>query len=106
MLGQMPRARLTVAQLRRASWRNQYKKYYKPEAIAKSITITPIKVNTKLEDIINSVDRRQGFGGQVREAKVTPEGTIQLPAIGSIPAQGLTLDELRSEIEESLRDDR
>jgi polysaccharide export outer membrane protein len=30
---------------------------------------------------------------------VTPNGTIQLPAIGSVPAQGLTLDELRTEVE-------
>ncbi|HUE16205.1 MAG TPA: polysaccharide biosynthesis/export family protein, partial [Planctomycetaceae bacterium] len=32
-------------------------------------------------------------------AKVSPDGTVQLPAIGSVPAQGLTLGELRSEIE-------
>ena len=32
-------------------------------------------------------------------ARVTPEGTIQLPALGSLPAQGLTLGELKAEIE-------
>ena len=32
--------------------------------------------------------------------RVTPEGTIQLPAVGSVPAQGLTLDEFREELRE------
>ena len=33
-------------------------------------------------------------------ATVTPEGSVQLPGIGSVPAQGLTLDELKMEIDE------
>lgn len=99
LLGQVPATRRTVTQLNQ-ELEEGYKKFYKPEAIARAITVTPIKVNTKLDDIRNTVDRRQGFGGQLIEVKVTPEGTIQLPAIGSVPAQGLTLDELRSEIEE------
>jgi polysaccharide export outer membrane protein len=31
--------------------------------------------------------------------RLTPAGFIQLPAIGSVPAQGLTLDEIKREIE-------
>jgi len=58
------------------------------------ITVTPLKTNTKLEGLRESVDGRFGQGGLVRQATVTPDGTIQLPAIQSVPAHGLTLNEL------------
>ena len=73
-----------------------YREYYNTPAI----TVTPTKVNTKLEDLRYTVGGRSGFGGQVRSGRVTPEGTIQLPAVGSVPAQGLTLDEFRGELAE------
>jgi polysaccharide export outer membrane protein len=73
-----------------------YTAYYKTPAI----TVTPLKVNTKLEDLRATVDSRMGFGGQSRRARVTPEGTIQLPLVGSVPAQGLTFDELKRELDE------
>lgn len=76
--------------------RRLYKEFYKePE-----ITVTPLRVNTKLEDLRATVDKRFGFGGQSRTARVTPEGTIALPAIGSVPVQGLTLGELKTELDE------
>jgi polysaccharide export outer membrane protein len=46
------------------------------------------------------VDARAGAGGQNRQARVTPEGTIALPAIGSVPVQGMTLSELKRELDE------
>lgn len=95
LLGQIRAARRTVDDLR-IDLENQYKKYYKVPAI----TVTPIEVNTKLKDFRDAVDVRFGQGGQNRVARVTPEGTIQLPGIGSVPAQGLTLDELKREIDE------
>ena len=76
-----------------------YKKYYKVPAI----TVTPLKVNTKLEDLRATIDRRAGIGGQSQTARITPEGTIALPAIGSVQAQGLTLPELQTELNESYR---
>lgn len=95
MLGQLRGARLTVAQLR-AELEEQYKKFYKVPAI----TVIPLKVNTKLDDLRNAVDARAGTGGQRLIVRITPEGTIQLPALGSIFCQGLTLDELKREIDE------
>lgn len=96
MLGQVRAARRTVDELR-SDLEERYKKYYKVPAI----TVTPLQVNTKLEDLRASVDSRYGnTGGQAQMARVTPEGTIQLPAIGSVPAQGLSLDELKQEIDE------
>ncbi len=95
MLGQVRAARLTVEELRE-SLNEQYKKYVRDP----QITVTPLTVNTKLEDLRAAVDSRYGQGGQSRRARVTPEGTIQLPAIGSVPAQGLTIGELKREIDE------
>jgi polysaccharide export outer membrane protein len=96
MLGPVRAARRTVDELR-ADLEQRYKKYYKVPAI----TVTPLQVNTKLEDLRAAVDSRYGnTGGQTQLAQITPEGTIQLPAIGSVPAQGLTLDELKQEIDE------
>lgn len=95
LLGQMKATHRTVPQLR-VELEDAYKKYYH----APTITITPIKVNTKLEDLRATVDNRFGTGGQSRDARVTPEGTIALPAIGSVPAQGLSLGELKRELDE------
>ena len=65
-----------------------------------SITVAPVTINKTLEELRTAVTNRNGiFAGQAFHAKVTPDGTVQLPAIGSVPAQGLTLGELRVEIE-------
>jgi len=98
LLGQVHATGRTVLQLRDAL-EELYKKYYK----IPSITVTPLKVNTKLEDLRATIDRRAGVGGQSQSARITPEGTISLPAIGSVQAQGLTLPELQNELNESYR---
>jgi polysaccharide biosynthesis/export protein len=98
LLGQVHATGRTVTQLRDAL-DELYKKYYKIPAI----TVTPLKVNTKLEDLRATIDRRAGVGGQSQAARITPEGTIALPAIGSVQAQGLTLPELQVELNESYR---
>ncbi len=98
LLGQVKATGRTVPQLR-GEIEAMYSKYYKVPAI----TVTPLKVNTRLEDLRATVDRRYGAGGQNRLARVTPEGTISLPAIGSVMAQGLTLTELQYELNERYR---
>ncbi|NLE37341.1 MAG: hypothetical protein GX621_04885 [Pirellulaceae bacterium] len=60
-------------------------------------------MNSKLDDLRNAVDSRFGQGGQNRFARVTPDGTISLPAVGVVQAQGLTLQELRAELREAYR---
>ncbi|MHB9076077.1 MAG: polysaccharide biosynthesis/export family protein [Pirellulaceae bacterium] len=95
MLGQVRAARRTVTELR-DELEERYTKYYK----VPSISVTPVQVNSRLEELRAAVDGRHGpAGGQSQKSRVTPEGTIQLPAIGSAPAQGLTLDELKQEID-------
>lgn len=98
LLGQVHATGLTVPQLR-DKVQELYLKYYKNP----SITVTPLRVNSKLDDLRNSVDSRFGQGGQNRFARVTPDGTISLPAVGVVQAQGLTLAELRVELREAYR---
>ena len=100
LLGQVHATGRTVARLR-DELEELYKKYYKVPAI----TVSPLKVNSKLEDLRAAVDSRYGRGGQNRLAKVTPEGTISLPVIGSVRAQGLTLGELQQELNEQYREE-
>jgi polysaccharide export outer membrane protein len=95
LLGQVQARGRTVEQLR-TELEERYKKYYKIPAI----TVTPVKVNTTLEDLRDAVDGRFGEGGQRLRVRVTPEGTIQLPAIGSFPVHGLSIPELKMEIDE------
>lgn len=94
-LGQVKAAHLTVPQLQDYLV-DAYKQYYKPPAPA--ITVTPVHVNTKLEDLRAAVDTRGGIGGQGLVVKVTPDGSISLPAVGAVPVQGLTLDEAGREL--------
>jgi polysaccharide export outer membrane protein len=100
LLGQVHAANRTVTQLRDAL-EELYKRYYK----IPSITVTPLKVNTKLDDLRATVDRRAGIGGQSQFVRVTPEGTVSLPAIGSVWAQGLTLTEFQQEVNERYAQD-
>jgi len=95
LLNQVRAAGRTIEQLREFI-EERYKKYYKVPAIS----IVPQQLNTQLEDLRATVDARAGTGGQRIAVRVTPEGTIQLPALGSVYVQGLTLDEVKREIDE------
>jgi polysaccharide export outer membrane protein len=95
LVGSIQAAGMSVGQLR-DHLDEDYKKFFNTP----SMTVTPVKVDTQLEDLRYTVSGRSGFGGQVLQGRVTPEGTIQLPAVGSVPAQGLTLDEFKVELAE------
>jgi polysaccharide export outer membrane protein len=95
LLGQVRATRRTIPELR-DELEEQYKKYFR----VPSITVTPISVNTRLEDLLSTVDSRAGtLGGLQIQVTVTPAGEIQLPGIGSVFVQCLTLDEARQEID-------
>ncbi|GAB6187090.1 polysaccharide biosynthesis/export family protein [Thermopirellula anaerolimosa] len=98
-LGQVKATGHTVDQLR-LKLDQLYSKYYRNP----SITVTPVVVNSKLEDLRASVDRRAGEGGQSQNVRVTPEGTISLPLLATVPAQGLTLRELEMELNARYRE--
>ncbi|RIK75829.1 MAG: sugar ABC transporter substrate-binding protein [Planctomycetota bacterium] len=97
LLGRVQATRRTAPRLR-----DELEEAYKEFVKVPAITVTPLRINTKLEDLRSVVDSRYGTaGGQTITARVTPDGTIALPAIGSsVPAQGLSLDELKREIGE------
>ena len=95
LIGQVRAAGRTVQQLR-DDIQERSKKWYKFALW----TVTPLQVNTRLEDLRSSVDARQGQGGQSIALMVSPDGTIQPPALGSVCVQGLTLNELKFEIDQ------
>jgi len=92
-IGQVPAANRTVEELRVA-----IDKAYKTIIREPTITVTPTKTNSRLQELRATVDRRFGQGGQGTGTRVTPEGSVQLPGIGSVPAQGLTIGELKREV--------
>ncbi|MEL7497487.1 MAG: polysaccharide biosynthesis/export family protein [Planctomycetota bacterium] len=92
-LGEVLCAGKTVADLQR-ELNEKYTKYFRNPTIVVQVR----QGETPLQDIVDSVDARQGQGGQSRQAQVSPDGTIQLPAIGSVPAVGLTLNEIAREV--------
>lgn len=95
LLGQVRATRRTITDLRN-ELEEKYKKYYR----IPSITVTPIHVDTRLEDLLNTVDSRAGFrGGMQLLVVVTPAGKIQIPGLNSIFVQGLTPDEAKMEID-------
>jgi polysaccharide export outer membrane protein len=93
LLGQVRAAGATLDELK-SRLDDQFRRQIKDPRI----TVTPIDVNSNLQELRSSVDRRYGAGGQVSDARISPDGTVQLPAIGSVPAQGLTLEELEREV--------
>ena len=93
LLGQVRAAGTTLEELSK-----HLDELFKKQIKDPRITVTPLVLNSNLEELRSSVDRRYGQGGQVSDARVSPDGTIQLPAIGSVPAQGMTLEELEREV--------
>ncbi len=65
-----------------AKLEEQYKQYYKVPAI----TVTPLVVNSKLNDLVSSVDARYGQGGLIRQARVTPAVIALLSASVTVMA--------------------
>ncbi|QDU25775.1 Polysaccharide biosynthesis/export protein [Anatilimnocola aggregata] len=93
LVGQLKASKLTIMDVQKLL-EERYKKYYK----IPDITVTPVKTNTRLEDLKASVDNRFFSGGQGRNVRVNPEGTVSLPGIDQVPAQGLTLEEVKREV--------
>lgn len=94
LLGQVRAAGRTIESLR-ADLEKQYKEFVKEPAL----TVTPLVMNTRLAELRNAIDSRFGEGGQSLRVRVTPEGTVQLPALGSVPAHGLSINELKREVD-------
>ncbi len=96
LVGRVMAARKTIQELQ-DELNERYTEFF-AEGTDPSIVVSGVSTDTRLQDLINAVDARFGNGGQSRLATVSPDGTIQLPMIGSVPAIGLSLDELGREI--------
>ena len=93
-IGRIRAAGLSIAQLRR-NLEIAYKDLYQEPAI----DVIPIKTNTQQDDILESIDARQGVsGGRVLTETVHQDGTIRLIPIGAVCVQGLSVDEMKREI--------
>ena len=93
LIGQVRAEGKTIKDLQR-ELNDRYEKYVKNPAIVVNV----IAGQTPLRDLQDAVDARAGQGGQSRQATVSPDGTVQLPLIGSVPTIGLTLDEIAREV--------
>jgi polysaccharide biosynthesis/export protein len=83
-----------------ADLEQRFKEYYKnPE-----ITVSPVVTNTILEDLLDTVGFSRGIqGGRRIETRVTPSGHLQLPRLGDVLVQGLSLAEAKAEIDARYR---
>jgi polysaccharide export outer membrane protein len=86
-------AGMTIDQLRRAI-EQAYIEFYNDPAIS----VAPVKTNSRLRDLLEAVDNRFGNGGYSFTARVNPDGRIQLPGIGAMQVLGLSLEEIKREI--------
>ena len=93
LIGQVRVAGKTIRDLQR-ELNDRYAKYFQNP----SVVVQVLEGDTPLRDLLDSVDARAGQGGQSRNTVVSPDGTIQLPLVGSVPAIGLTLKEVAREV--------
>jgi polysaccharide export outer membrane protein len=100
LVGSIQAAGKTITQLRK-DIEQAYATYLKNP----SIDVTPVKTNTRLEDLRQAVSNLIGNnGGQTVLASINPDGRLQLPLIGSVYVVGMTLEEMKREINLRYRD--
>lgn len=99
LIGQVYAAGQTIEQLREVL-EEKYTEFY-PEP---AVDVTPVNTGTAANRIREAISGAGGFDPQQVAQTVTPAGEIRLPKLGSVQAQGLSLDELKQEI--NLRYDR
>ncbi|MFN3190526.1 MAG: polysaccharide biosynthesis/export family protein [Aureliella sp.] len=93
LIGEQPAAGLTIMQLR-SNLNIAYSEKIKNPAI----DVIPLQTNTRLQDIRDAVDARGGQGGQSTLARVQPDGTVVLPRLGQVCVLGMTVSEVKREV--------
>lgn len=93
LLGPVRIVRQTAPQVQ-SELNERYKKYYK----LTDINVTRVKTHSRAAELLSALQNHTGAASKL--IRVTPEGTISLPAIGVLPAQGLTLAEIEREATE------
>ena len=93
LIGEVHAAGQTVQQLRDLL-EERYKEFYPKPAI----DVTPVNTGSAARQVREAISGVGGFDPQLIAQTITPAGEIRLPRLGSVQAQGLTLDELKEEI--------
>lgn len=93
LIGQVQAAGQSITQLRNLL-EERYKEFYEEPGI----DVTPVRTGTDVIRIREALSGANGFNPQEVLQTVTPQGEIRLPRIGSVQAQGLTIEELKEEI--------
>jgi protein involved in polysaccharide export with SLBB domain len=93
LIGQVHAAGQTVEQLQELLT-EKYKEYYEEP----SIDVTPLRTGNAAEQVREALSGFGGFESQQISQTVTPSGEIRLPRIGSVQAAGLTIEELKQEL--------
>lgn len=100
LVGPVKAAGLTIEQLRR-NLEVRYGEWLTEPAIS----IQPVKINTRADDILEPIDARQGItGGRAQILTVLEDGTVRMNRLGSVCVQGLTLDQIKREVNLRYRD--
>ncbi|MEM9587886.1 MAG: polysaccharide biosynthesis/export family protein [Planctomycetota bacterium] len=92
-IGPVHAAGTTIEQLRDLL-NEQYTDYYPDPAV----DVTPVRTGTAARQVREAISGAGGFDPQSVVQTVSPSGEIRLPRLGSVSAQGLTIDELKEEI--------
>ena len=71
---------------------------YQQYIVAPAIDILPVKVNTAVEDLKDAVNGPYAAGGRAQAAVVNPDGKVQLIGLGSVYVLGMTIEEVKREI--------
>ncbi|QDT02305.1 Polysaccharide biosynthesis/export protein [Rubripirellula lacrimiformis] len=93
LIGQVHAAGQSVDQLRELL-EKKYTEFYPTP----SIDVTPVNTGSAARQVREAISGAGGFDPQQIQQTITPAGEIRLPKIGSVQSQGLTLDELKQEI--------
>lgn len=93
LIGQIHAAGQTIDQLRDVL-EEKYAEFYSDPAV----DVTPVNTGNAARRVREAISGTGGFDPQQIAQTVTPAGEIRLPRIGSVQTQGLTLDELKQEI--------
>ena len=62
------------------------------------ISVSITQHNTALTELLQAIQGQFNANGSVKQVRVSPDGTIQLPLIGRVCVYGLTLDEVSREV--------
>jgi len=93
LVGQVQAAGLTIEQLREVVAK-KYAKYHP----ADRIDVTPVRVNALLESLLTTSNEHDPLASRALPRVVGPDGHVQLPKLGSVFVSGLTMEELKEEV--------